>query len=98
MIVQKYKNYGNIFETTVFMLTLNIEIVFVDIKTNPSLPENSLILYTKFFIYRQRCMKKSLSYGLLRAFILEQIQVKECIAKNKNKLSQHLVKWETISL
>ena len=65
---------------------------------NPKLAVNSLILFIKYFIYRQRCLKGSIAIHVCVNYLNENIIIEEQIAKNKKKHSEHLLKWENFHL
>ena len=74
------------------------QILLNDVASNPKLISNCIVLLTKHFIYRTRCLKEKPLVSKLKSYILDYKQIEHCIAVNKNKLSQHLTKWENTSL
>ena len=65
----------------------------VNYRDNAKLVQNTIILFVKFYIYWQRCVNNTLTIIGVKNFINEQKMLEEQIAKNKNKLAQHLLKW-----
>ena len=55
--------------------------------------KNFLCLVTKQYIYRQRCLGKSLQYQELLASIIKLRNIEKYIAMKNNRLSKHNKKW-----
>ena len=74
------------------------QILLNTVTDNPKMGANCIVLFTKFYIYRTRCLQESLTVNGLQKFIQDQINIEFCIAKNKVKVSQHQRKWEDYQL
>ena len=61
---------------------------------NPNLKENTVVLYTKYFIYRNRCLQESISVSALKGYINSWIETEKQIAIEKGKKPKHEQKWE----
>ena len=55
---------------------------------------NTLILYGKHFIYRQKYQGKQISFQLFQKEIMNLEKVEKIIALRKGNLSFHLKKWQ----
>ena len=73
---------------------VNVETVILNnIEKNAKRVENTIILIIKFFIYKQRCAGKQINVQECKQYVKEYEKTEREIAKNKNKLSQHEIKW-----
>ena len=54
--------------------------------------QNAIILITKYFIYRSRCLQEKISKELAYNYINYYCKIEEQIAKNKYKLALHEMK------
>ena len=54
---------------------------------------NFMCLLTKQFIYKQKCLKQTLHFPLLRDHIRRVENIEKYIAVNNGKLGKHLKKW-----
>ena len=70
------------------------QIILNNVHPNPNHCDNSIILYAKFYIYKTKCASERLSFNNLLSYISEWVRVEKQIANNKDKLSQHTIKWE----
>ena len=60
---------------------------------NPKRAENCVILIVKNYVYVNRCLNKRISKEACKSYIKEYIGIEEEIARSKNKLSLHQLKW-----
>ena len=65
---------------------------------NPRHVENVVVLLTKFYIYRSRCLKEKLTQIALKKCIQEYHTINFNIAKNRNMLEKHALKWQDVHL
>ena len=65
------------------------DIVFIDINPNASRIENCIVLVTKFYIYRTRCLNERLSTNACKNYICSYKEIEYEIAKQKHKLAIH---------
>ena len=56
--------------------------------------KNSICLMAKQYIYRQRCLKKEISYNEFKYIVYETKNIEKYIATKNNMLSKHEKKWE----
>ena len=56
-----------------------------------------IVLLIKYYIYKMRCQNQRLSINSCVNCITEYKNIEEEIAKSKNKLSQHVMKWSEIN-
>ena len=68
------------------------------VKDNSRCVENTIILFSKHYIYSTRCKSERLSRTGLRNYCLEMKQMEEIIAKKNKKLTVHNLKWNGIEL
>ena len=68
-------------------------ILLNNVMDNPSRAENCVVLLTKFYIYRTRCLGERLSKTALRNYIKDQITIEGEIARISNKTAIHNIKW-----
>ena len=74
---------------------LNSEhIILGKVYDGPNSIVNALILFVKYYIFRSKCLEERLSTKSLENYVKEICQIEEGIAKNKNKLDQHKLKWQ----
>ena len=71
----------------------NQNIALNNIGNNPRSYVNTLVLFVKYYIHSSKCKDEKISVTNVKIFIQNQIAIEEHIAKNKQKLSQHLLKW-----
>ena len=71
-------------------------IVLNNIIANPLDCINTLMLYTKYYIFRSKCCKERMSITALKRYIIKRIKCDEAIAKSKNKLASHKLRWDRI--
>ena len=76
----------------------NENIIFNDVQNNPKVVMNTIVLITKRYIYRCRCLNEKLNVNVLKAFIREFKCIEFEIAKNKEKVSLHEQKWELVQV
>ena len=74
------------------------EILLNTITTNPRLLANCLVLLTKYYIYRTRCLQGNLDVNALRNYFVEYRNTEFAIAKRKDKVSLHNIKWQDVKL
>ena len=75
-------------------LNFNIDTVIANkLYENPGHVGNLICLLTKQYIYRNRCLSKSLDYYELKNHILTVKNMEKYIAMSNQKLSKHLRKW-----
>ena len=74
------------------------QIVFNNVTQNPKMKKNCLILITKHFIYRERCLGKECTIVGLKKYVRNYEQIEYQIAKQKGKISQHELKWSNMDL
>ena len=74
----------------------DIEIIHNRIVENPRRAENCVVLLTKFYIYRTRCLKERISKESCINFIKHYVTIEEQIAKEGNKLTLHKLKWNEV--
>ena len=67
-----------------------------DVKLNPKDPCNTLILIIKYYLYKAKCLKERISFESVKNYIREYIELERNIAKNRNKLNLHEIKWNNI--
>ena len=72
------------------------KIICNNINDNPKRAENCIVLMTKYYIYRTRCLKERLSYKSCENFILNYVSIEEEIARTKGKIIGHQIKWAHI--
>ena len=63
------------------------------IENNPRHPANCVVLIAKFYIYRTRCTNERISNVGCMNYLKDYINTEENIARMKNKLSLHKLKW-----
>ena len=63
------------------------------VDNKPSTAENTLILFTKYYVFKEKSLDKRISITSLINFLKESIVIEEGIAKNKLKLKIHNSKW-----
>ena len=66
------------------------------VNSNPKNAKNTIVLIVKFCIYKTRCANERISYKTCENYILEYVNIEEQIAKSKNKLNLHELKWYNI--
>ena len=66
------------------------------VRDNPKVVENCITLITKQYIYRVRCNNGELTTIGLRSAIKEFCVVEYEIAKSKNKIGIHRLKWKNV--
>ena len=69
------------------------EIITNEVVDNPRWAANAVVLIVKYYIYSSRCMKTRISKQSCENYIRNYINVEESIARSRNKLSQHKLKW-----
>ena len=74
------------------------KILLNEIVSNPYLKENCLVLLTKYYIYRNCCLKEPITVSGLKRYVLNYVQLEKLIAENKNKISQHKLEWKDFNL
>ena len=70
-----------------------VNILLNTVNDNPRLIGNCIVLLTKHFIYSNRCTGSEISVHKLKIAIERFKETEYYIAINKNKLGQHLLKW-----
>ena len=60
---------------------------------NPKNVINCVVLIVKQYLYRNRCLQQRISYEACKQSIKEYEMIEEEIAKSKNKLNLHRIKW-----
>ena len=73
------------------------EILFNNVNPNPKRVENTIVLITKQYIYRTKCLNENLSEIALKRVIGEYKEIEKCIARRKNVINTHNNKWENIT-
>ena len=63
---------------------------------NPRHAENSVVLIVKHYLYRARCLQERISVTSCENYIKQYRSIEECIAKSKNKLDRHILKWSNL--
>ena len=58
--------------------------------------ENTVVLIMKFYIHRTRCLNERLSIISCKNFMKNYRDIEEEIAKPKNKVTVHNIKWNHI--
>ena len=87
-----------------FVATLSNQVIQLDAKSilfdnvvvKPEAAENTIILITKQYVYRCRCMGQKIRTLALSNYIQMYQKIEEQIARNANKLSFHNKKWQTV--
>ena len=59
--------------------------------------KNFICLVTKQFIYRQRCLHKTLNFKELKAYVLNIKSMEKYIAIKNNRISKHVKKWHGVT-
>ena len=72
------------------------QMFFVNVNDNPKRVENAIVLITKQFIYKHRCMQNKLSNERLKISIIDYENIELEIAKRKQKVGTHEIKWLNI--
>ena len=49
-------------------------------------------------VFRTKCLEQEPSVNACNLYIKENIAIEEQIAKNKGKIAQHRMKWESFTL
>ena len=57
--------------------------------------ENCIVLITKFYVYRSRCMKQRLSITSCLNYVKQYEMIEKEIAKQNDKMYKHNMKWKT---
>ena len=73
-------------------------IITNEIKDNPNMVENVIVLIIKFYIYKTRCAQKPISLQACKNYLNEYKDIEYQIACNKQKLTRHIAKWEHINI
>ena len=73
-------------------------VAFNNIVNNPKFCQNALVLYVKFYIYKSKCLNVNVTVADLEKYIKSMIVLEEEIAKRKQRLNHHKLKWENYLL
>ena len=81
----------------------NVKLNFVNVFTNkigfnPKQMESSIVLITKYYIYKTRCMNERISVTSCVNYIKNYVLIEEQIAKEKGKTQLHIRKWQDLKL
>ena len=63
------------------------------VNTNPKNATNCIVLVTKYYIYSSKCQEHHLSVENCKQYIERYVAIEEEIARSKNKLTAHQIKW-----
>ena len=72
-------------------------IVFNSVTQRDNAVENCILLITKHYIYRSRCLNERLSYEACKKYIKEYHDIEEQIAYQKDKHQLHALKWSHVN-
>ena len=67
-------------------------------RDNPKVVENVIVLITKSYIYKTKCLNEKLSINALRNCLREYKEIERNIALRKHKIDHHNAKWENVQL
>ena len=68
------------------------------ISRNPKWVQNTIVLITKYYLYKARCLGERISVVSLKNYINEYKNIEEQIALKKNKLDIHKIKWSDMKM
>ena len=92
------KKLWNYVKELIAMQITKEDMIVNDIQNRHTSAINAIILFTKYYIFKAKCNDERISVISLRNYIINGIEIEEGIAKNKNKLDQHKIKWQDIQL
>ena len=95
-IVMPVKNYVK--EKLSLAELTDAQILMNEAVRNPKHMENSIVLLYKYFLYKSRCLKEIPHIESFKNFISLSISIEEQIAKNRDKLTLHLLKWSNYQM
>ena len=55
---------------------------------------NFIILSAKYFIFKNKYAKTIPNFQCFKNFLYKRIEIEKCIALEKDKLEQHMLKWQ----
>ena len=70
------------------------QILLNNVNQNPNLKENCIVLLTKSYIYRTKCLGEQVSLQALKKYVKNYISIEREIVRKNGKLSHHETKWE----
>ena len=74
-----------------------VDIVTNKVNANPKHPTNTIDLIVKYFIFRTKCQGTRPDKVFCEKYIQNYIEIEECIAKQKNKMNLHKIKWSALN-
>ena len=86
------KNLLNLNDITLEQIILN------NINQNFKAVDNCIVLITKYYIYRTRCLNEKLNVQACKKFIKDFHDIEEYQARLNDKLNLHIAKWSLIEL
>ena len=72
--------------------------IFNNVNGNPKIVENMLILIVKHYIFPTRCLKENICTTTMVNYMKKYKEIEGEIAKPKNKIIFHEIKWSDIKL
>ena len=69
------------------------QILFNNVSEKSKSVVNCIVLITKFYVYRERCLNPKISFENCKNYIMQYKNIENEIARQKGKLEQHVQKW-----